>query len=98
MSFSYFHGGMTVAVVGARSDWRRLVAEIEAVRPNHGSALAEVVTAMRHADIGIPPVPGYPQHPECPTPDRCPCECRECKRAWWAAGRPKQTGGASPHA
>lgn len=37
-------------------------------------------------------------HPDCPVTYEnvvCACECTTCKRAWWAAGRPK-TGPVSP--
>lgn len=27
-------------------------------------------------------------HTYCPDVNCCPCECRACKRAWFAAGRP----------
>jgi len=26
-------------------------------------------------------------------PAVCPCECKTCKRAWWADGRPRIVGG-----
>jgi hypothetical protein len=28
------------------------------------------------------------EHDHCPDPARCECECRTCKRAWFAAGQP----------
>lgn len=50
------------------------------------------------------PLDGFLYHPDCdvflrnaheaahpptePLPIKCKCECRTCKRAWWAAGRP----------
>lgn len=33
--------------------------------------------------------PGEPsEHDRCSDPARCECECRGCKRAWFAAGQP----------
>ena len=31
---------------------------------------------------------GFEQHSSCPDINCCDCECRTCKRAWFAAGRP----------
>lgn len=38
-----------------------------------------------------------PRHSGCDAPGRCACECLECKRAWFAAGRPIADGLRLPH-
>lgn len=38
---------------------------------------------------------GQAAHDRCDNPADCECECRVCKRVWWAAGRPRPQCGYS---
>lgn len=39
-----------------------------------------------------------PPHDLCPDPAHCDCECKRCKRAYFASGRPRPSDPAQTHA